>query len=337
MSWSSVGGRRHQGPQGGDPVAPDVQQPGAVGGEQPLVETGGEVVATQLVESSKSRWAKEWAPSTMTCTPRSRAIRDTSRTGRIWPVMLTTWHMRITRVRGVIARSNSDTTSAGSSAGIGILTWTSRIPLPPLPLAEGVEHAWVVLSGGEDLVVGLKVEPELDGLQPLGGVAGEGDLLAVAAEGRRQPGPHRLPLRLQDLPHGVGGGLVGEVEVALHRLLDEERRRAHPAVVEVDQAAVDGEGLPDLEPEVLVRADRLWRLVGAGAAAGLLEGVSGAIEGERGPGGGPDDPQKITACVHGRPPSRLETPDRTTRRRAAVGACGGVAPRPSGWPVTLSP
>ncbi len=60
--------------------------------------------------------------------PRSRAIRTTPATGRIWPVMLIMWHIRMSRVRGVTCSAKSRTTSAGSSAGMGIGNCRSTIP-----------------------------------------------------------------------------------------------------------------------------------------------------------------------------------------------------------------
>ena len=46
--------------------------------------------------------------------------------------------------------------------------------------------------------------------------------------------------------------LVREVEVALERLVDDARARAAAAVVEIDDGAVEREGLLDLAPVVLV-------------------------------------------------------------------------------------
>jgi hypothetical protein len=66
-------------------------------------------------------------------------------------------------------------------------------------------------------------------------------------------------LRLEHLPHRIGGGHVGVVEVAAHRLLHDAWARAHPAVVQVDDRAVEREGLLDLEPEVLVAGDVVGR------------------------------------------------------------------------------
>jgi hypothetical protein len=59
-----------------------------------------------------------------------------------------------------------------------------------------------------------------------------------------------LDVRLEDLPHVVHGRLVRDVEVALQRLVDDARAGAHAAVVQVDDRAVEREGLLDLAPEV---------------------------------------------------------------------------------------
>ena len=132
-------------------------------------------------------------------------------------------------------------------------------PLAPFALPQRREHAGVVVRRRQDLVSAAKLEPQQAGLHRLGGVAGDGDLLAVAAEGGGQPGSDRLDLRLEDPPHRVRRRLIREVEVAAHRLHDDARRGGHAAVVEVDDRAVDGVRLLDLAPEGLVTGDVLRR------------------------------------------------------------------------------
>ena len=100
---------------------------------------------------------------------------------------------------------------------------------------------------------------------------------------RREPAPHVLDVRLEDLPHVVHGRLVGDVEVALERLVHHARAGAHAAVVEVDDRAVEGEGRLDLAPVGLVlghvfrrpRRDGLRRLEHALEAVGVEGGQRG--------------------------------------------------------------
>ncbi len=141
-------------------------------------------------------------------------------------------------------------------------------PFAALALLEGREHARVILRGGEHLVAALQVVAELADLKALRGVAGEGQLLRINAPLAGEALAHGLALRLEHAPHRVDGRLVRVVEVPLHRLLDPAGRRAHAAVVQVDQAAVDGERPRDLEPEVLVAGDLLGRARVAGQLIG---------------------------------------------------------------------
>jgi len=98
-------------------------------------------------------------------------------------------------------------------------------------------------------------------------------------------------LRLEQLPHGVDGRLVREVEVPLHRLLDDAGRGAHTAVVEVDVGAVHGERLLDLAPVALVRRHRLGggALGGAGGGEDALHPVVAERRGRGGTGGQPEE------------------------------------------------
>ena len=102
-------------------------------------------------------------------------------------------------------------------------------------LLPRIEHARVVLVGGHDLVAGLQVDPELRDLQRLAGIARDGKLLGVAAELGGQLRAHRLDVRLEHLPHVVHRRLVRDVEVPLHRLVDDARAGADAAVVQVDR------------------------------------------------------------------------------------------------------
>ncbi len=173
----------------------------------------------------------------------------------------------------------------------------------PLSLAEGRDHAPVVLGRGEHFVSPLEVEPVLQDLQALGGVARQRDLLGIHIPLAGQAGAHSLPLGLEDLPHRVGGRLVGVVEVALHRLLHPARRRAYAPVVQVDQAAVDREGPGNAGPEVFVARNLARRAGPTAQVIGDLKSARGKAGGQEGQSGGGhgghgDGSEKLAATGH---------------------------------------
>ena len=174
-------------------------------------------------------------------------------------------------------------------------------PVAARALLPGVEHAAVVLVGRDDLVAGLQVDSELRDLQRFAGVARDRELLGVAAERRRQAPPHRLDVRLEDLPHVVHGRLVREVEIALERLVHDARARAAAAVVQVDDGAIEREGLLDLAPVGLV-CRKLRRLASAAEGSGGGQARMGLIrEGrERGGSGATGRAQESASCDHAR-------------------------------------
>ena len=105
-----------------------------------------------------------------------------------------------------------------------------------------VEHARIVLIGGQDLVAGLQVDAVLRVLQRLAGVARDGHLFGIAAGGGGEMPAHAFDAALQDVDHGVVRPHVAVIEVAPHGLLHGARRRADVAVVQIQDVAVDGEG-----------------------------------------------------------------------------------------------
>ena len=130
-----------------------------------------------------------------------------------------------------------------------------------------VEHARIVLVGGQHFVAALQVDAVLRILQRFAGVARDGDLFGVAAGGLRQAAAHLLHLVFQNADHGVVRPHVGVFQVAPHRILYRARRGADVAVVEVDDVAIHAEGGADLAPEIFVRGD-LFRGAGSGGAGG---------------------------------------------------------------------
>ena len=103
-----------------------------------------------------------------------------------------------------------------------------------LALTPGAHHVRVVVLGQHHLVPGLEIQAEDDGVQPLGGVAVDGQLLGGAARQCRQLGAQRLPPFVEDLPHGVRRPLVAELVVEDVGLLDHLGLSAHAPRVQVD-------------------------------------------------------------------------------------------------------
>ena len=145
--------------------------------------------------------------------------------------------------------------------------------------------AAVILVGDHDLVAGLQVDAADQGLQALGGVAGDRHLLGVAAELAGQVAADALDAGLQDVPHLVGRGDVGEPQVADHRLQHGRRGRGHAAVVEVDQGAVGVEGAADLAPVGLIPRHVLGAELARSVARPEQAGCGVASPGRRRHGG----------------------------------------------------
>ena len=166
-------------------------------------------------------------------------------------------------------------------------------PLAAGALVPGVEHPSVVLVGDDDLVAALQVEAQDQGLHPLGGVAGDRQLLGVAAELLGQCPADGLDPRLEHLPHVVGRQLVAEPQVADHLLEHVRRCRADAAVIEVDERPIGVEAALDLRPVIFVagqvagrfalpRRDRRrmtarWRRGGTGAGRSPRSGRRGNL------------------------------------------------------------
>ena len=152
----------------------------------------------------------------------------------------------MTLVLGVIAARTRSTKTAGRRQRDREGDLLDDDPLAAGALLPARDHPRVVLVGDDDLVAPLQVDAEDQGLHRLGGVAGDGDLLGVAAELAGQVAAHRLDPGLEDPPHVLHGRLVGEPQVADHLVEDVGRRGADPAVVEVDDGAIDVEAALDL-------------------------------------------------------------------------------------------
>ena len=125
-------------------------------------------------------------------------------------------------------------------------------------LANRREHAAIILCGGEHLVTRFQIKTEQQCLQRFRGVTCDCNFFAIAAKQLRQPGANRLGLRLENLPHRVGGRVFLLPDVTHQRFGDQARTGRHAAVVEIDYAARDGKGILNRRPIVFVHR-RLFR------------------------------------------------------------------------------
>ena len=127
-----------------------------------------------------------------------------------------------------------------------------------LALAQRGQHARIILGGGENFVAGFEVHAHQQNLERLGSVARDRDLFAIAAEQFRQAGANGFRLRLENLPHRVGGGVFLLPDVTDQRFGHDPRAGRNAAVVQVDDAARDGERVLNDGPVVFVHG-RLFR------------------------------------------------------------------------------
>ena len=116
------------------------------------------------------------------------------------------------------------------------------------------------------------------------GVAGDGDLFGIASGGGGQAAPDHFHLLLENVHHGVVRPHVAEFEIAAHGVLHRARRGAAIAVVQVDDVAVDGEGVADFAQKSSSRATSSALRPFTDSRGGLrfLDGV--VLEGHQGDG-----------------------------------------------------
>ena len=121
-----------------------------------------------------------------------------------------------------------------------------------LALPDRREHAAIVLSSSQDLVARFQIHTEQERFQRLRRVASDGDLFPITAKEFGQAGANRLGLRLENLPHRVRRGIFLLPDVTHQRFGDDARTGRDAAVVQIDHAARDREGLLNLKPEVFI-------------------------------------------------------------------------------------
>ena len=267
-SWQLRRGRRQR-PQILDQRPAHVEEAGADRRQQPLVQAGAVVVALEIAQREREvavgvRAVDDGADAAGAGHPADRLDRE-DLPGQVGDVADVD-HLRARRDGGFEAPRQI----VQGRRRDGERDLLQHDPVALHPLLPGVEHAAVVLVGREDFVAGREVDPELRDLQRLAGVAGDRELLGIAAGAGGELAPDRFPVRLEHLPHVVHRRLVRDVQVALVGLVDDARARRDAAVVQVDDAAIEREPELDLAPERLVAGDVL----------GIA--IAGAID--RGPG-----------------------------------------------------
>src|SRR5437762_2003220 len=127
------------------------------------------------------------------------------------------------------------------------------------------------------MIARAEIEAELRDLQRLARVARDGELFGVAPDLCRELAPHGLDVRLEQVPHVMDRRLVRDVEIALQCFVDDARAGARVAVVQVDDRAVEREGLLNLAPVALVGRNLGGRAIGRRLVRGhnTLDPVTG--------------------------------------------------------------
>src|SRR5207248_8808058 len=113
----------------------------------------------------------------------------------------------------------------------------------PRTLTKRGKHARIILGGGENFITRLKVHAHQKNLELLGSITRDCDLFAIAAEQFRQTSANRFRLWLEDLPHGVGGGVFLFPGVTHQRVSHDTWAGRNAAVVQVDNATRYGESV----------------------------------------------------------------------------------------------
>ncbi len=167
------------------------------------------------------------------------------------------------------------------------------------------EHPGVVLVGDDHLVATLQVDSQDQGLHPLRGVSGNGELFRVAAELTGQVAADALDARLQDVPHMQSRHLVGEAQVADHLVEHVAGTGSDPAVVEVDPGPVDIESPLDLRPVVFLSSEFVRRSLSRVFAG--PRGPRDRIAAEHGRGHSPGQANhEVTSTFHPRLPFKFD-------------------------------
>ncbi len=209
-------------------------------------------------DTLNGKCANACAPSTIVWMPRARAIRAMSRTGNSCPVRLVMWQMWMTFVFGVIA-----CVDAARSARRGWSSAPGTRSSSPRSCRGARADPTCRASGRNPGSWSRRRSPGCRSIPSCAICSPSLALRVMASSSVSQPTSAAslrrtcLDVRLERVPHVVDRRLVGDVEVALQRFVDDARARAGVAVVQVDDRAVEREGLLDVAPVASRRRRRL--------------------------------------------------------------------------------
>jgi hypothetical protein len=100
-------------------------------------------------------------------------------------------------------------------------------------------------------------------------VASDGHLFGIAAEGFGEAAANGLDTRIEDVPHVIGGVEILHFKVTDFRIHHDLGSRGSAAVIEVDHVAINGKGVPDVEPEIFIPGDAFGGTIGDFCGSGL--------------------------------------------------------------------
>ena len=172
----------------------------------------------------------------------------------------------MTRVRGVIALLIRSTKWRGRGSGTLKETLLTTMPSRRARWSQAVSIRPIILVGDDHLVAALQVDSQDQGLHPLGGVAGDGEFLGVAAEIASQVAADGLDPRLQHLHMWWAGISLLKRRSRIIWSSTWAGDGLTPPLLKLIERAVDVEGALDLRPVVFVAGQ--VRLVLAKRVAG---------------------------------------------------------------------
>ncbi len=290
-----VVGLAEERPQARDPVAPHVEQAVPQRRPQPLVEARAVVVAAEVRDPEVEMREGVGAIHHHRHAVRVRHVADFPDREDLPRDVHQVGHHQEPRAGTEAALVEPDNLVVGRGMpGQGHDAVDD--PVAPRLHPEHVEHGAVILGGHHRLVPGLPLDAGNHGVERLGGVAGDDELLGCAAGEFRQLAPHGQPVVLHPGPQVVRTAEILVAHPGQRRL---EHRLGHDAVVavlEVDPLGIEAVLGADAGPEVGPGRRR-----GGGLGRGARGQVTaGGRDGQAGHGHRPDE----FAFVHGRSAGR---------------------------------
>ncbi len=125
-------------------------------------------------------------------------------------------------------------------------------------LTQRGQHSRIVLRRRENFIAGLEIHSHQANLERLRCIARDRDLFAVATKYLRQASANSFRLRLENLPHRVGSRVFLLPDVTNESFRDDARARRHTAVIQIHDAACDGERILDHWPVIFVHRSLFW-------------------------------------------------------------------------------